>query len=165
MTPIQHIKEDTLILADQAEEALEQIRESVKEFITDKCHPEKSTNYPGCCLKADGRTIIPLLTRLQRASPTGTFRHPTGMPGSHGSLSTSPYGATYSRVHSGAETWDPCEGNSLKEISERDRFEGNTFALAQSLRSVSLGLESLIEFDSKNDFVLVLDPGGGGIAL
>ena len=60
---------------------------------------------------------------------------------------------------------DPCEGNSLKEISERDRFEGNTFALGQSLRSVSLGLESLIEFDSKNDFVLGLDPGGGSIAL
>jgi Serine dehydrogenase proteinase len=40
MTPIQHIKDDTLILADQAEKALEQIRESVKEFITDKCHPK-----------------------------------------------------------------------------------------------------------------------------
>jgi len=39
--PIEHVKDDTLILADQAGKALDQIRESVTELLTGKCPPEK----------------------------------------------------------------------------------------------------------------------------
>lgn len=40
--PIAEIKDDTLILADQAEKALNQVRESVKQLLITKVPPEKA---------------------------------------------------------------------------------------------------------------------------
>ncbi len=40
--PIERIDDETLIMADQAEKALEQVKESVQELLADKCPPEKA---------------------------------------------------------------------------------------------------------------------------
>jgi ClpP class serine protease len=40
--PVARTDDNTLILADQAEKALSQIGESVREFLSDKCPPEKA---------------------------------------------------------------------------------------------------------------------------
>src|SRR5882724_9080326 len=40
--PIEKVKDDTLILADQAEKALSQVRESVRELLASKLPPEKA---------------------------------------------------------------------------------------------------------------------------
>src|ERR1700736_4676329 len=39
--PVERVKDETLILADQAEKAVTQVRASVKELLTDKIPPEK----------------------------------------------------------------------------------------------------------------------------
>ena len=39
--PVAEVDDQTLILADQAEKAMSQVRESVREFLADKCTPEK----------------------------------------------------------------------------------------------------------------------------
>src|SRR5213594_3985871 len=40
--PVAEVEDGTLILADQAEKALAQVRESVRELLADKCPPEKA---------------------------------------------------------------------------------------------------------------------------
>jgi ClpP class serine protease len=40
--PVAEVDDQTLILADQAEKALRQVRESVRELLVDKCPPEKA---------------------------------------------------------------------------------------------------------------------------
>jgi len=40
--PVERIKDDTLILADQAEKAIVQVRASVQELLSSKCPPEKA---------------------------------------------------------------------------------------------------------------------------
>lgn len=45
--PVSEIDDQTLILADQAEKAITQIRESVKELLADKCAPEKVEEIAG----------------------------------------------------------------------------------------------------------------------
>ena len=40
--PIAEVDDQTLILADQAEKAISQVRASVRELLTDKCSPEKA---------------------------------------------------------------------------------------------------------------------------
>lgn len=40
--PVERVNDETLILADQAEKAVAQLRESVQELLADKCAPEKA---------------------------------------------------------------------------------------------------------------------------
>ena len=40
--PVERVDDETLILADQAEKALRQVHQSVRELLTDRCHPEKA---------------------------------------------------------------------------------------------------------------------------
>ncbi len=40
--PVAEVNDETLILADQAEKAMSQVRESVRELLADKCPPEKA---------------------------------------------------------------------------------------------------------------------------
>lgn len=40
--PIEKVDDETLILADQAEKALNQVFESVRELLTDRCNPDKA---------------------------------------------------------------------------------------------------------------------------
>ncbi len=40
--PVAEVDDQTLILADQAEKAMSQVRESVRELLADKCPPEKA---------------------------------------------------------------------------------------------------------------------------
>lgn len=40
--PVAEVKDETLILADQAEKAMTQVLESVRELLADKCPPEKA---------------------------------------------------------------------------------------------------------------------------
>src|ERR1700719_172298 len=40
--PVAEVDDQTLILADQAEKAISQVRESVRELLADKCTPEKA---------------------------------------------------------------------------------------------------------------------------
>lgn len=40
--PVAEVDDQTLILADQAEKAMSQVRESVRELLADKCTPEKA---------------------------------------------------------------------------------------------------------------------------
>jgi ClpP class serine protease len=40
--PVAEVNDETLILADQAEKAMNQVRESVRQLLADKCPPEKA---------------------------------------------------------------------------------------------------------------------------
>jgi ClpP class serine protease len=40
--PVERVNDETLILADQAEKAVSQLRESVQELLADKCTPQKA---------------------------------------------------------------------------------------------------------------------------
>lgn len=40
--PIERIDDETLVMADQAEKAIKQVRDSVRELLQDKCDPEKA---------------------------------------------------------------------------------------------------------------------------
>jgi ClpP class serine protease len=40
--PVAEVNDETLILADQAEKAMSQVRESVRELLADKCPPDKA---------------------------------------------------------------------------------------------------------------------------
>jgi ClpP class serine protease len=50
--PIAEVDDETLILADQAEKALAQVRDSVRELLTGKCPPEKVEEL--ACLLSQG---------------------------------------------------------------------------------------------------------------
>lgn len=45
--PIEHVEDETLIMADQAEKAIKQVRASVLELISDKYSPEKAEELAG----------------------------------------------------------------------------------------------------------------------
>jgi len=40
--PVERVRDETLVLADQAEKAMNQVRESVRELLADKMSPEKA---------------------------------------------------------------------------------------------------------------------------
>jgi len=45
--PVAELDDETLILADQAEKAIAQVRESVRELLADKCPPDKAEELAG----------------------------------------------------------------------------------------------------------------------
>ena len=65
--PVERIKDDTLILADQAEKAVAQVSESVRELLADKFHRKGLTSSCACSRRAPGRMTIRSLTKRPRA--------------------------------------------------------------------------------------------------
>ena len=72
--PVDKIKDDTLILGDQAEKAMSQVCQSVREFLAAKASPTKLRNWPGYSRKVRGPTIIRSPTR-----PPSTSDYPFGV--------------------------------------------------------------------------------------
>jgi len=56
--PIAEIDDETLILADVAEKAIAQLRETVKELLTRSQSADQSRSWPGSSRRGPGRTTI-----------------------------------------------------------------------------------------------------------